>query len=173
LRTISELIEEGFRNTHLNILVFGPKIATISEDEKVRNLQNKRIVIRVELERLGHFVRYAEDLVDPNLPSPQNNAALQEILIMGEYDLIINIVDTPGTIIEAALIAIKPNLANKTSLFIDNAYTSGLAASTCELAKLSGAECHYYQYPEDLVDCHLLGYVIRHVEKTQLVKFIS
>jgi hypothetical protein len=173
LRTIVELIHDGFINTHLSILVFGPQVATISHDDRVRNLQNKRIQIRAELERLGHFVRYAEDLVDPNLPYPQNNAVLQEILIMGEFDLIINLVETPGSIVEASLVASRPRLANKTSLFIDNSFSSGLTASACEFAKLAGADFHYYQYPEDLTLCHLLGHVIQRVEKAQLVILTS
>ena len=85
----------------------------MSTDPRTLNLQNKRIQIRQELEKLGHNVKYAEDEVDPNLPSPQNNAFLQEIVIMREYDLIFNLVDTPGTINETGLIASRPGFIAK------------------------------------------------------------
>lgn len=173
MKNVADLIKDAVKNTHLRILIFGPQIEIISTNEKIKNLQLKRIQIREQLEVDGHFVRYAEELVDPNLPSPQNNMFLQEIVIMKEFDLIFNLVETPGTIVEATLIADKPYLARKASLFIDSNFTDGLAAHTCRMAETIGADYKTYKYPEDLTECHLLGAIKRRIEKAQLVNLLD
>ncbi|MEQ9440713.1 MAG: hypothetical protein RIG62_16810 [Cyclobacteriaceae bacterium] len=173
MKPVNELISDATNNMNLNILVFGPQVHTISDNERTKNLQFKRIQIREELEALGHFVRYAEDLVDPNLPSPQNNAVLQEIVIMAEFDLIINIVESPGSITEATLIATKANLSQKATLFMDESHLGGLPAQACQLAVQLGANFETFKYPQDIVQCHLLGSVKKRVEKTQFTKFFS
>jgi hypothetical protein len=173
LSTVANLIQNGLNAIKLNILVFGPQVATLSADQRTLNLQKKRIQIREELEKLGHNVKYAEDMVDPNLPSPQNNTFLQEIVIMAEHDLIFNLVDSPGSITEAALIASKPNLCQKASLFLDSQYSTGLTAESCRHAKNLGADFNTYTYPKDLVDCNLLTFILERVSKAQLVKLIS
>ena len=170
---VANLINNGLNAIKINILVFGPQVAKLSSDPRTLNLQNKRIQIRSELENLGHNVKYAEDMVDPNLPSPQNNAFLQEIVIMAEYDLIFNIVDSPGSIAEAALIASRPNLAQKASLFLDSQFSAGLPAESCRAAQFLGADFNTYTYPNDLIDCNLLTFILDRVSKAQFVKLIS
>lgn len=173
MRTTQELIANGVCGTVLNILVFGPQVIHLSSDERTRNLQLKRMEIRQILENLGHYVKYAEDLVDPNLPAPFNNAFLQEIVIMAEYDLIVTLVDSPGSITEAAVISTKPDLAKKASLFLDESYINGLVGQACEAAANVGADFKTYKYPNDLTECNLLGFVKNKVGKVQLVKFLS
>ena len=170
--TVEDLFSKGIKDTRISILVFGPQVSKLSLNERTRNLQNKRIQIREKLEDLGHYVKYAEDLVDPNLPSQQSNAFLQELVIMPEYDLIINIVDSPGSIVEATAISMKPDLAQKATLFMDSEYLGGLVAETCQFAELAGADFNTYDYPNDLIECHLLGFVEERVRKVQFVKMI-
>lgn len=152
--------------------MFGPQVATISADPRVSKLQNKRVEIRAKLEHLGHDVKYAEDLVDPTLPGVHGNAFLQELLIMSEYDMIVTLVDSPGSIVEATTIASKPLLAQKASLFIDHDYKGGLAAQACEFAEAMGAHYQTYQYPVDLDACHLYGFIEARVKKFQTIKFM-
>lgn len=173
MKTVQTLMEEGISGVALNILVFGPQVQYIADDERTKNLQNKRIEIRQALEESGHFVKYAEDIVDPNLPEPANNAMLQEIAIMHEYDLIVTLVDSPGSIVEASLICSRPTLASKATLFLDQSYMGGLVAQTCQAGEIQGADFQTYQYPEDLTECHLLGAVKKRVTKVQTVKFLS
>lgn len=170
---IEDLLAKNITNIFLKILVFGPQIKAISTDERTRNLQLKRIQIREELETLGHHVRYAEDLVNPDLPGQTSNVFLQEIVIMNEYDLVVTLVGSPGSIVEATVIAKEPALARKASLFVDFDHSEGLVAQACNFAKQLGADYRTYQYPEDLVNCHLLGFVKEKVEKVQIVKYLS
>lgn len=170
---VNQLLNQSIGNISLKILVFGPQVQSISTDERTRNLQLKRIQIREELEKLDHHVKYAEDIVDTGIEGVQGNAFLQELVIMTEYDCIITLVGSPGSIAEATVISRTPNLARKSSLFLDSEHTEGLVAGVCELAKQLGADYKTYEYPKDLVECHLLGFVKSRIEQVQLTKFLS
>ncbi|MBY2937192.1 hypothetical protein [Rhizobium leguminosarum] len=164
---VQDLIESALGAIKLNILVFGPTLKAVSTDESTRHLQDKRRQIRDELALLGHNVQYAEDLVDPSL----GNMVFQEQIIMREYDLIITLVGSPGTIVEATMISQKSELAQKSQLFLDSRFTDGLTAEACRLAHDIGAFYLEYEYPKDLVECHLLGYAKERVHKAQLVRY--
>lgn len=170
---IESLLAKNVTNILLKILVFGPQVKTLSDHERTRNLQLKRKQIREELEIVGHYVQYAEDLVDPDLPGQLCNVFLQEIVLMNEYDLIVTLVDSPGSICEATAIAMRPSLAQKASLFVDFEYSEGLVAKACDSAKQCGADYRTYKYPEDLIDCHLLGFVKEKIKNVQIVKYLS
>ncbi len=170
MKSAKELIKESLGDTRLNILVFGPRPAPLSTIERTKNLQLKRIEIRKCLEDEGHYVKFAEDLVDPGL---SDNSFIQELVIMPEYDLIVTLVDSPGSISEATIISIKPELAKKACLYLDRDYHEGLVANVCDLAQKLGADFKMYKYPEDLVDCNLLGFVRAKVEVVKLIKFLA
>ena len=169
---IRNLIASAVESIQLKILVFGPQVHTRSTIEKEAKLQRKRIEIRNELEALGHFVRYAEDLVDPQLSGSAGNAFFQELVIMQEYDLIVTIVETPGSIVEATTIALNPKLAQKSALFLDEGHLCGLPAQACRNAEDMGAYFATYEYPIDLDECHLFGHVLDRVQKTQKIKYL-
>ncbi len=91
---------------------------------------------------------------------------------MREYDLIVTIVDSPGSIAEATAIALKPHLAQKSSLFLDGAYVGGLVGEACKNAEDIGAHFKTYSYPGDLDNCHLLGFILERIEKIQKLKYL-
>lgn len=169
---IHDLILSTVASRKLKILVFGPQVATVSPDARTAKLQNKRKEIRHKLEALGHHVRYAEELVDPSLPGLMGNPVLQEMILMREYDFVATLVESPGSVVEATLIATDDELSRKSSLFIDQEYKDGLAAKACEMAEARG--CHYqmYQYPKDLDECNLFGFISSRVSHIQAVKYI-
>jgi hypothetical protein len=171
-QTVSDLIAASIDPVLLKILVFGPQVVTLSSDERTRNLQNKRIEIRQALEVAGHYVKYAEDLVDPTLTGPSANPVIQELVLMGEYDLIVTLVGSPGTIVEASIISVKPLLARKSALYLDNDHIDGLAGQACRLAESMGAHFQTYLYPRDLTDCHLLTHVTERAAAFQLMKYL-
>jgi hypothetical protein len=170
--SIADLISRAISAVKIKILVFGPQVHTPSSDTRTAKLQNKRIEIRAKLEALGHEVKYAEDLVDPGLSGAAGNKFFQELVIMAEYDLIVTIVDSPGSIAEATAMALKPHLAQKASLFLDGAYSTGLVHDTCKNAEDLGAHFQTYLYPDDLDMCHLFGFISARVEKIQKMKYL-
>lgn len=167
--SVQDLISKSLDTIKLNILVFGPTLRSPSAEEATRNLQLKRAQIKEELALLGHNVQYAEDLVDPSL----GNMVFQEQIIMRDYDLIITLVGSPGSLIETAVISQKAELAQKSQLFLDSRHTDGLAAEACRLARDMGAFFKEYEYPKDLVECHLLGFAKDRVRKAQLVRYFD
>lgn len=169
---ISDLIAGAFDAHKLKILVFGPQVHTPSAEERTAKLQNKRIDIKAALEALGHHVKYAEEIVDPSLGGAAGNAFFQELLIMGEYDFIVTLVDTPGSITEAAAIASNPHFAQKASLFLDSAFVGGLVSQACENAAHMGAHYSTYDYPADLDECHLLGHIRDRASAIQMIKYL-
>ena len=171
-KRIRTLVKRAVSAIRLKILVFGPQVHTPSTDPRTSRLQAKRKEIRAELEKGHHTVRYAEDLVDPSITGPLGNMLFQELLIMQEYDLIVVIVDSPGSITEATAISLKPTLAEKSSLFLDAAYTTGLVAETCRNARDCGAHYQEYQFPRDLDACHLLTHVMTRAELVQKTKLL-
>lgn len=166
------LIANAVDSIKLKILVFGPQVHTPSTDVRMSKLQAKRREIREKLELLGHHVKYAEDLVDPNLSGPAGNAFFQELVIMREYDLIITIVESPGSIVEATAISGRPSLAQKAALFLDESYANGLVAQACDNAADMGAYYKTYSYPKDLDDCHLYGHVLDRAKRVQKMKYL-
>jgi hypothetical protein len=173
LKTTKELIAQGVSGIALNILVFGPQVKEISTVERTRKLQLKRQEIRANLESQGHHVKYAEDLVDTELSKPFDNPVIQEVVIMNDYDLIVTLVDSPGSIVEAAMISMKPNLSLKSSLFLDEDHIEGLVGQACRQAESMGADFNTYKYPNDLTECNLLGFVKLKVGKVQQVKYLT
>ena len=162
---VNQLLKENLTSIKLNILVFGPQVHTLSTDIDIRNLQNKRMEIRQELESRGHYVKYAEDLVLPEV-----NSFIQEKIIMNEFDFIVVILGQPGATVEAAMIANKTELSRKSSLYLNEEYKDGLVSEMCEAAQMLGAFYSTFKAPEDLVECHLLGSVMKKVKEIQFAK---
>jgi len=92
---------------------------------------------------------------------------------MSEFDVIITLVGSPGANMEAGIIATNPTHAKKSQMFMDAAHTNGLVAEGCRLAEEMGAFFKEYRYPEDLTDCHLLGYVMERIKTVQMIKYLS
>lgn len=172
MKTVEELISDAIVDQPLNILVFGPKPAPQAPDSRVRDLQEKRLAVRTALENLNHNVDFAEDVVDRTLPPPHDNLVLQELFLQQEYDLVVNVVHTPGTIGEAFMAAMKPDIAQKTQLFIAEDHLDGLAAQACNLASTFGADVNTFTYPGDIVDCHLLTMITIKVRALQIAKYL-
>ncbi len=173
MTSIASIIQDGVKSRCLSILVFGPEVKTVSSKPRTRNLQNKRKEIRTALECLGHNVKYAEDLVDTSLVGPSANVVVQEFGIMEEYDFIVNLVDSHGSIVEATMISNKQLLAQKSSQYIDKDHEDGLVMRVLELAEVLGGHIHKFKYPEDLTECHLLTHIKSRVEKIQVLKYIG
>jgi hypothetical protein len=165
-KSVKDLLADSLSSISLNILVFGPQVTTQSTDPRTQKLQAKRQEIKAHLAAEGHTAKFAEELVDPALPA---TAFIQELVIMEEYDLIVVLVETPGSIVEMTMIARTPTLARKSALFLDEQFNTGLPADACKSAADVGAFFQYYKHPDDLVNCHLLTFVSDRAEKMRLV----
>jgi hypothetical protein len=170
---MQQLFNRHLKSITLKILIFGPDSKGISTDVRVNALKKKRVEIRDHLINEGHKAVFPEDIVDPNAAPPMNNPAIVENLLMKEYDIIINLVETPGSLVEAGKISEHPYLAAKALLFIGDDYCAGFPYATCQQAEQIGAKLSTFSYPNDLTQCHLLTKIADMINKIQLVKFYS
>ena len=172
--SISDLLDQNIQNIKLNILVFGPNPEGEFEEKRVNDLRDKRIQIAEYLRERGHNVLFPENMINPNAP-PVDKAdiALMELMLMKKYDLIISLVDTPGTNAEVAVISLKPEFARKSTIFIFEEFMNGAVYAFCKLANKIGAELTEFTYPADLVECHLLTKVAEKVNAIQTASFLD
>lgn len=173
MRNIHQLVEDFFDRTQVSVLVFGPTLEHEAKEDFDRALQDKRREIRSVLEELGHHVRYGEEEVDPNLPPPADNPVFQETLLMREYDLIVILLKSPGSIIEMGIVSTKAELARKAHVFRYEGHRGGLPWRACDQAQRLGAEIANFTFPADLVECHLLTLVLEKVRHVQVAKALS
>jgi len=172
---VSDLLNQGLRDSPLTILLFGPQLKVPSDNEHDLRLQDKRRQVKLDLEGNGHVVVLIEDEIDGSLPPPLNNSWVQELTILQEldrYDLIVSLVHSPGTNIELGVISSKREVAAKSHLFLSSAYKGSAAHEACLAAQLQGAVFSEYEYPKDLLECHLVGMVRAKVHAVQIGKFL-
>ncbi|HBS27003.1 MAG TPA: hypothetical protein DD827_07745 [Gammaproteobacteria bacterium] len=55
----------------------------------------------------------------------------------------------------------------KAQLFLDSRHVDGFVHEVCKNAELHGAHFRTFQYPEDLTECHLLGFAKERVHVAQ------
>lgn len=176
MRTVAELLADGLHGTPLTILLFGPSLGTGTSDPHASALRDKRAEIRDALRADGHKVVIVEDEIDATAPAPLNNPMIQEMAILQSYDgydLVVALVYTPGTNLELGIITSTKEIASKSHLFICKAFSTGAAYQACQMAEtVRKAEFTPYDYPADLVDCHVLTKVQTKVRSLQVAKFI-
>jgi hypothetical protein len=172
--SIVKLLKAGMAACPLSILVFGPQLKPASKKPHVRALQKKRKQLVASLVDAGHEVILVEDLIDRSVSSPLDNAFVQEIAVLlhAQFDMIINLVHTSGTNVELGVIAGRKELAAKAQLFLCKDFSAGLSWAACKAAQSQGAAFTPYDYPKDISECHLIGKVLKRVEKVQLAKYL-
>lgn len=169
--SIHDLLEKNLKAFPLTILVFGP--ATGASDPAVAALLGKRVEIRRHLQGLGHTVDFPEDLVTRAAKSPAHNKFFQELILVREYDMVVALIETPGTNTELGMLASRAEFARKSQLFIREEYRDGLAFGACENVGNLGGEFHSFQFPDDITHCRLLTKVEQLVIKLQMAKYLS
>ena len=97
----------------------------------------------------------------------------QEMIMMRACDLIVVIVDSPGTNNELGAISTHSDLAQKTHAFLDVTFVGGLAHQCCELVSQLKGEHYCYTYPDDIDGCHLKTRIADLVTNIQLIKYLA
>jgi hypothetical protein len=166
---VRAVIERQMSETRLEILVFGPAIEPVSRDPYIAGLQRKRQDIKSRLVADGHSAAFGEDVVNPSLPAHLSDPLLQEIVAMGEADLILVLVGSPGTILEAQAIAGRRDLCSKTAFFCFAEHQNGLVVQHLQFVRTYGATCDLVTLQE-VTDCHLTTTILAKVASIQTAK---
>jgi hypothetical protein len=162
-------IEKHLSETRLEILVFGPAIEPASHDPYIASLQRKRQEIKSRLVADGHSAAFGEEVVDPSLPAHLSDPLLQEIVAMGEADLILVLVGSPGSILEAQAIAGRRELCSKTAFYCFAEHKHGLVVQHLQFMSTFGATCELVTL-QDVSDCHLTTTILAKVASIQVAK---
>lgn len=166
---VKALIAAKLKATKLEILVFGPAVDPPSLDPYVASLQAKRKEIRKRLVDEGHSVAFGEEVVDRAMPAHLASPLLQEIVAMRAADLIIVLVHSPGSLLEAGTIANKQELCPKARFYCFEEHKDGFVVkhlrsltpfgATCDLVSLAAVQA-----------CHLTTTVMDRVQAVQAGK---
>jgi hypothetical protein len=166
---VKKLIKDQLRDTKLEILVFGPAVNPLSADPHIASLQLKRQEIKTKLISEGHSANFGEDVVDPSLPSQLADPLTQEIVAMRAADLIIVLVGSPGSLVEATAISAELELCGKTQFYCFEEHKDGLAVRHFRHMETYGATCRLVSLA-DVQACRLTGAVLDRVQAVQAGK---
>ena len=168
-------IEKALNYVKLSVLVFGPdpSMATKHPRKKQGKLAKKRIEIRDWLLSEGHTATFPEDIYDASSTGAMANVAFQEIAMMRNYDMIVALIEAPGSLTELGYLAGDPEIAQKTHVFLDQKYLKGFAFQAAESIQLLKGEFDSYEYPKDITECNLRTKVTNTVETLAIAKYLT
>lgn len=149
--SLEELVErrrlqvlEKIGGVRLAALVWGPAPDSDSP------LSEARILLRNELAKDGHLVRFSEDLIDPD---SKNSILIQQVAQAEAHDIVFSLPGSPGSIAEIHDFARIPGLSHKIVAFLDTAWSNGYAnQSLVQLQSTATCQVQVYQ-SGDLPDC--------------------
>lgn len=174
MRTKINHLAESITSVSLKILVFGPdpRQAVRHPRSKAGKIARKRIEIKDWLTAKGHTTDFPEDIYARASSRSISNISLQELAMMRRYDLIIVLVENPGSLTELGLIAGNTNLAQKSHIFVDSAYKGGFAYKAGQSVKLLKGAFSSFAYPTDITECHLLTKISKTIDQLRIMKFL-
>jgi len=152
--------------TPLTVLIWGPSISG-------GELYKKRIQIKEQLLRDGFAAVFSEDIDSEYPVEGDMSIKMREFMQACAADCIVVLQSSPGSIAEVHDFAgCLRDIAHKMLIFIDSSYRDGYSynGTLRELNEHFG-NVHNYESPKDLVECHLLGAVLKKVTFLRLAKW--
>jgi len=155
-------------------MVFGPNPAFTPATALRDALLRKRLQIRGHIvDQLSCEADFPEELFRnamTDIPIFGNNIVRLELeAARRDYDLVIILVESPGSCVELGYFCADHEVKEKTAAFILEAHKAGLAAMTAE----ADARYCYFYVEVDLTACHLLAKVSELVAKVQQLKLLA
>jgi hypothetical protein len=142
-RRRKEILDQ-VRRVRLAALVWGPTPVSTSPQGQAR------LLLRDELTRDGHLVRFSEDLIDP---ASTHSVLLQQVAQAEAHDIVFSLPGSPGSTAEIHDFARIPGLSHKIVAFLDTNWSDGYSNQSL-LQMQSTATCQIQLYRScDLPDC--------------------
>ncbi|HUV03527.1 MAG TPA: hypothetical protein VMX94_00295 [Armatimonadota bacterium] len=148
------------KQTRLNVVVLGPSPSG-------GDIYNKRCGLRDELIRQGHRAYFLEDRLTPEVLTASGlNLSVAEYLMASEADYIVCFMTSPGAIAEVHEFADRRKLACKMMVCIDSQHQDGYSAhGILRIFEGLHGRIDWFQYPEDIRECHLSTRVMDQIQK--------
>jgi hypothetical protein len=158
---IDERLAEVNR-TPAGILLWGPGL------DSTNPLAAVRLNLRSRLRQIGHAAFYSEELCDPSKPF---SVRLQQLAQAQDFDLIVSLPCTPGSLAEVHDFAADRRVHAKLLIFLNELHLPGYSAQSLQ-ALSSLLSCHLQYYPnEDETDVIELR-TLAEAQKIRELKYI-
>jgi hypothetical protein len=161
LARIDERLEEVNR-TPAGILLWGPGLDSTSL------LAEVRLNLRSKLRQNGHAAFYSEELCDPAKPF---SVRLQQLAQAQDFDLIVSLPCTPGSLGEVHDFAADRRVHAKLLIFLNETHLSGYSAQSLQ-ALSSLLSCHLEYYPNENETDVIEHRTLSEVQKIRELKYI-
>ena len=145
----------------VSILIWGPSPSSSSSIGKIRKL------LRTKLRQEGHLAMFSEELCDED---SDFSIRLQQLVQAQQYDLIISIPETPGSIGEIHDFADDLRVNKKILIFLNKSFSGGYSVESLKtISCLLSSEI--IQYTNDSIDS-IITYSLNTVNKIREYKYI-
>ena len=165
--TLKRLTTQSLRDrSRLSVLIWGPG------EEGDKDLYGKRIQIRNKLQELGHEAEFSENILTPSVIRAGGiNLGVAQLLQAREYEYIVTILGSPGSIAEVHDFCHMPEIAHKMTICINEEHLSGYSGqSVLPIFEGNHGRIEKFKFPDDITGCHLLKRVVDQVEKCAAAK---
>lgn len=128
-----------------------------------------RLRLRDELNGLGHYARFSEELIDS---SSSHSIIAQQMSHVEAFDIVVSIPDSPGSIAEIHDFARIPEVAHKVIAFVDSDWNNGYSNQSL-IQHGTNVTCQVNQYQAcNLPDC-VLRPVLELIRRLQEVYYLN
>lgn len=146
----------------VSVLIWGPSPVSSSEIAQVRKM------LRTKLRQEGNLAMFSEELCDENCDF---SIRLQQLVQAEQYDLIISIPETPGSIAEIHDFASDKRVNNKILIFLNNKFSNGYSVKSLEsISCIFSAEI--VSYDDDSLDS-IITYSLRTINGIKEYKYLT
>jgi hypothetical protein len=157
---IRQRMEEAAR-VPVAVLVWGPGINSSG------SLARVRAELRAKLRQNGHAALYSEELYDP-----QKSLRLQELAQAQEFDLVISLPGTPGSLAEVHDFASDRRVSNKLMAFLNQQHISGYSAQS--ISALSGTfAVKVFYYPNENDTSIIFTISLSEAQRLREIKYLT
>jgi hypothetical protein len=146
----------------VSVLLWGPGL---NDNSALGTLRRE---LRTKLRQQGHAAAYSEELCDPQSPY---SIRLQQLAQAQEFDLIVSLPCTPGSIAEVHDFASDRRISAKILLFLNRAFLEGYSAQSLEaISTLVSCRIEYYLDESDFQTIEDVA--MREVQRIREMRYI-
>lgn len=160
----SNSIKDFEKKNFLKILILGPQ-------KSEADLYKKRSTLKDKIIELGHDVKFFEDYMSKEYLARSglnlSTKEYQEAIL--DYEYIICLMDSPGTIGEVHDFGRSPTIASKMTICIDKKNNDGYSAHFLRIFEGNHGRIDWYE-SKDILECNLSTRIIDQIMKVYEAK---
>ncbi len=144
------------------VLLWGPGASSISP------LAAVRLELRKLLREKGHAACYSEELCDPTVAA---SVRMQQLAQAQEFDLVVSMPCTPGSIGEIHDFVADRRVNSKTLIFLNREHLNGYSAQSLNALE-TVVTCQIEYYPSDSDTAAIVAVTMDNVQRIREMKYL-